>query len=205
MAKTAQKAGTPVKGKTAAKPAKKAAPSKSAPESSMPRSLVENVPASADFMKNLLAAADRIPSVIAQVEASKKSGAISAARSYVVLYRIAERIGELLDPLSKYTNVLKSVDLPQIFETEGIPNVTLEEGYRVGISHTTRASVRPGQKEAAIEWLNNHDKGDLIQPTINASTLSSLAKQMMEEDNVELPDDIFNVALVPNTSVNKVK
>ena len=81
-------------------------------------------------------------------------------------------------------------------------NVSLSEGFRVGVSHAWRASVRPDMGSRAKEWLRKNGKGDIVTETINASTLSAFAKQKAEE-NFDLPDDIFNVAQVPNTSVTK--
>jgi hypothetical protein len=43
----------------------------------------------------------------------------------------------------------------------------------------------------------------LVKETINASTLAAFAKAELEEGR-ELPDDIFNVYIMPNTSVTKV-
>jgi len=171
---------------------------------SLPASLAKTVPAAVYIMAAMSAVAKEIPKLQRQVSANQKAGAITLARTYVVVHRMQARIDEILKPLSELSAQLKNVAIPEAFEAEGIPSVNLEEGFRVGVSVTTRASVRPGQKEAAIEWLSSNGYADIVQPTINASTLSSLAKQI-GEDNKDLPDTIFNVALMTNTSVTATK
>lgn len=49
----------------------------------------------------------------------------------------------------------------------------------------------------------NAPNAAIVKETINASTLAAFAKSEMEEGR-ELPDDIFNVYIMPNTSVTRV-
>lgn len=127
------------------------------------------------------------------------------ARAFVVLHRLNERMlseEKAFKPFKELWGRYKNVVVPEAFEQAGVPNISLDEGFRVGIAVRTAASVIPGKKEEAYAWLQDNGAGDLIQPTINASTLSAYAKQKGEK-NEELPADIFNVALMPNTSVTK--
>ncbi len=128
------------------------------------------------------------------------------ARAFVVMHRLAERMlseEKAFKPIKEFYKATKELTVPACFEQAGVPNVSLDEGFRIGITVNIRASVRPGQKVAAFTWLQENEKGDLIQPTLNASTLSAFAKEMREQ-NFDLPDDIFNVAEMPNTSVTKI-
>lgn len=121
------------------------------------------------------------------------------------MHRINERLlseEKALKPLKTIWGDYKNFKVPEAFEQAGIENVPLSEGYRVGITVNVRASVVPGQKEKAFAWLQDNEAGDLIQPTLNASTLSSYAKGLREQ-NRDLPADIFNVAEMSNTTVTK--
>lgn len=153
-------------------------------------------------MMAMMNVAQLAPKLFKEIDAAKKAGPVPLARAYVVLHRLQSRIEELLKPLDARIKACKELEVPEAFEIAGVPSITLEEGFRVGISIRTLASIKTGQKEAAIEWLNEQDKGDIVQPTINASTLSALAKELGEK-NIDLPEAIFTVARVPNTSVTK--
>ena len=45
----------------------------------------------------------------------------------------------------------------------------------------------------------------LVTETVNSSTLSAAAKFELEEHGREFPEELFNVALVPTTSVTATK
>ena len=124
------------------------------------------------------------------------------ARAYISIKNIHELVEGLEKSLSEYKRHLQYKVVPDSFEREGIKTTTLRDGFRVTISQLVRASIK--DKEAGFEWLRSHDLGDLIQPTVNASTLSATAKSLLEEGR-ELPEDIFTTNIVANTSVTKVK
>ncbi len=129
------------------------------------------------------------------------------ARAFVVMHRLQKRMlsdEEAFKDFKAWHREVKEHLVPQCFEQAGIENVPLSEGFRVGTSEAWRASIKPDQKVGAYAWLKENEKGDIIQPTVNASTLSALAKQMAETNN-ELPEEFFNTALVPSTSVTSIK
>lgn len=130
---------------------------------------------------------------------------IELARSFVALRILKEKLEVALKPFDAFYEEMAKVKIPTMFERHKVPNVTLEEGYRVQVSHTLRASIRGGQdKEAAYQWLRDNGLGDLVTETVNAATLSAAAKAMAEE-NRELDGDLFNVAIMANTSFVRVK
>lgn len=53
-------------------------------------------------------------------------------------------------------------------------------------------------------WLKQHDLGSLIKPTVNASSLSGAAKELMENGQ-ELPEELFAVHTKDNVSITKGK
>ncbi len=146
------------------------------------------------------------PELQRQLDEAEKAGPVQMARAFVVLHRLNERMlsdEKAFKDFKALYKQTKELTVPNCFEQAGVPNVPLDEGFRVGISVNTRASIREGKKAEAFVWLRDNDKGDIIQPTINASTLSALAKQL-GENNIDMPDDIFNVARMPNASVTKI-
>jgi hypothetical protein len=96
----------------------------------------------------------------------------------------------------------KQETIPTMFKENGITSIAVD-GYRYVISENVRASIPPDKKEEAYEWLRDNDLEKLIIETVNASTLAAEARRMMEVGK-ELDPDLFNVYILPITSVTKV-
>lgn len=195
MAKTA------TKDETAAKPV----------PSTLPASLIKALPTAALMIKHTAEMAKLLPKLEKELKASQAHGAIQLARSFVVFHRLVERMKETIKPIyhddpekpglfEQYKRKL----LPEAFEIEGVKSIPLAEGFRVGTSSQYRASIKKDQKDKAYAWLRANKLGDIISSTVNASTLSSAASKMIEDENRELPEELFSVAMVPTTSVTKV-
>jgi hypothetical protein len=150
--------------------------------------------------------ADVMFSLGSELETSLKdydtADVVEATRAFVHLRRVKDEIDELNKRFNKVYEEWKTKKIPQKFDEAGVPTVNLEEGYRVTISQLVRASVKPDQKLAAYDWLRNNGLGDIVTETINSSTLSAVAKSMAEE-NRELSADLFNVVVIPSTSVTR--
>lgn len=129
---------------------------------------------------------------------------VEFSRFFLQMRVLKDRIDEVFKPFNDLYTQTREIDLPAKFEEAGVPSVSLSEGYRVTVAHSVRAAVKGGMKDTAIEWLNNNGLSDIVTETINASTLSAVARSMAEE-NRELDPDIFSVYVQPTTSVTKVK
>lgn len=178
----------------------------------LPASIVNTLPSAKDVMAHMAQINKLLPHLEKEMAKALKGGAITTARAYVALHRLEERIDEVLKPLFSEKKDApgllyryKTDLIPKAFEQDGVTNVPLAEGYRVGISSRFLASIKPDQKEAAYDWLRGHGLGDIITATVNAQTLSSALRKEMEDKNVEAPDELFNVAMVPTTSVTATK
>jgi hypothetical protein len=134
--------------------------------------------------------------------AAEDGDVVEFARAFVSLRKLKDKLDELDKAFSKLFEPAKVEKLPGAFDRAGVPSVTLDEGYRVTVSQTVRASVRADQREGAAAWLRDHDMASVVTETINASTLSAIARSMLE-DGSELPQEHFTVAIIPNTSVTK--
>lgn len=134
------------------------------------------------------------------------------AQVYAALRRCEDAIKDALKPLGVKIDTapedsalikMKDEVLPAVFEREKIKSFTTTNGFRVTISQNYKASILSGQKEAAFEWLRKNKLGDLIVETVNAQSLSSTAKRLLEEQNKELPDTLFNAFFKASASLNK--
>lgn len=203
MAKTAKKAAPPATKKASPAKAGTAAKDKEVP-TSLSKSLIASLPVSAEIMKHALAIEALLPQLDKELERSRKAGALSLARSFVVLHRMNARFDEMFKPFTATFTYYKTKVVPETFEIEGVPNVPLAEGFRVGVSSAFYASIKKDMKTAAYAWLQQNKLADIIQNTVNASSLAAALKSKLEDENIEAPAEIFTAAYVPNTSVTKI-
>lgn len=139
---------------------------------------------------------------VALTNASRRDH-VQFARAFVNLYKIREVIKEFEKQFEALWAEYNGKLMPDAIEGAGVTNVPLAEGLRVQRSQVTRASIREGMREAAHAWLKvNYPM--VVTETVNASTLSSLAIELIEEQNIDLPDEMFNVALMPVMSITKI-
>lgn len=139
-----------------------------------------------------------------EIDGADMNGPIELSRALVTLRFLKDKIDATFKQFDTIYMDVKDKRLPEAFDKAQIPHVNLDEGYRVGVSHSIRASIRPNMKEAAFEWLREHQLGDIVTQTVNSSTLSAVARTMGEE-NKELAPELFNVHILPTTSVTKTK
>jgi len=90
--------------------------------------------------------------------------------------------------LQKEFDHLRKHRIPEMMENMGIQNVKLEGVGRVSLRGEIYASIV--DKDLAYSWLQEHGHGDLIKPTVNASTLKAFLKEQMREGEV-LPEEAF--------------
>jgi len=82
--------------------------------------------------------------------------------------------------------------LPAKMEAEGMQTVTVAGVGRLSNAPQFRASVKAEHKMDMQEWLRINGFGEMIQETLNSSTLKAWVKEQMEEGN-EVPTDYLNL------------
>ena len=123
--------------------------------------------------------------------------------SYVVTKRVNDMLEEGRKLIGAVAQEASYKVIPDKMADEDISTFTSRLGYRVTVSQRFSASML--DKERGFDWLRAHDLGDLIQPTVNAQTLSAQARRLVEEENIELPEDIFKTSIAPYVSVTAVR
>lgn len=122
------------------------------------------------------------------------------------LYANLRAVIDSMDEHRKALNAIKShlqyTFLPQLMASASLKTATLSAG-RLTVTTDVRASIRKDMKEIGYAWLRDNDLDALITETVNASTLSALAKDFISHAK-ELPDDVFNVAVNERVSLTKV-
>jgi len=141
--------------------------------------------------------------VTTDYEEIKIRGSASAlANRYKRLYEIEEEIDKIMKVIGLVMNHMKTTSIPAAFETEELKSFTTNDGKRITVTNRVFASISKNYKEEAYEWLRKNKLGDLIYETVNSQSLSSAAKSIMSEGR-EMPEDLFNVAILNNVSVTK--
>ena len=108
---------------------------------------------------------------------------------------------ELSDINRKY-DLLRLNIVPEKMAEEDVTSLTVAGVGRLGVTGDVYAQIT--DKGVAFEWLNDHGHGDLIQPTVNSSSLKALMRQFMK-DGTEYPQEAFKVSPFSRASVTKVK
>lgn len=147
---------------------------------------------------------------LAQLEKLVAKGTTAAELAFIYkrIRDVREALMDACAPLASewtasgiYDKLQKKL-VPEAFEREGISSFTSSWGFRVTTGQKYYASMR--DKEKAMAWLQENGLGALIQPTVNASTLSAAGKAMLDEGK-ELDDELFECYFQPNTSLTRMK
>lgn len=97
----------------------------------------------------------------------------------------------------------KEVSMPKRMDDEECKTFNTED-FRVTRTAKLFASIPSDNQEAAYQWLRDNGYEALIKETVNASSLSGAAKEMMENGN-ELPEDLFKCHVKDSVSITKKK
>ena len=113
-----------------------------------------------------------------------------------------EALEEELKDLNKHFDFLRITKIPQMMEDSGVKNINVEGVGRVSLTADMHVSVKAEMKEAFYLWLRDNGREDLIQPTVNSSTLKATVKNMVKKGE-EIPDDLLNVSPFTRASITK--
>jgi hypothetical protein len=114
-----------------------------------------------------------------------------------------ESVDAALSDIKKRIDFAKEVSLPQRFDDEQVKTFNTDK-FRVTKTSRVFASILPEVKDEAFQWLEENEFGSLIKPTVNASSLSAAAKELMENGK-ELPEDYFRCHMKNGVSITVLK
>jgi hypothetical protein len=118
--------------------------------------------------------------------------------AYELLTDNQKATGALLERMSRGL-------IPDLMDTKDTKTISIASiGRRFTVSAKLSASII--DKPGAYGWLRDpkQDAADLIQETVNASTLASFAKSYVNEQGKDLPEAYFRVNTMRYTSVTKI-
>lgn len=109
--------------------------------------------------------------------------------------------GDLKD-LNKVFDFLRITKIPAKMDEDGVDRISVAGVGRVSLTADMHVSVKADMKEKFYEWLRDNGRGDLLQETVNPSTLKAAVKGMYKKGE-EIPDDLLNVSPFTRASITK--
>lgn len=120
----------------------------------------------------------------------KKNDVSEIFSSYYLLKEQYAKLDGLRKELYHIVDHCEKSRLPDKLESMGIDKVRVPELER-SFYILRKYSASTVDREKAINWLKDNGHGDIVQETVNASTLTAFLKDMVLEENIDPPDDIF--------------
>jgi hypothetical protein len=115
-----------------------------------------------------------------------------------------EAISEISDRLSKeqipdlVRDLREKTGVKPPFKIEGVGSVSVAYKWSATILEHGELGKQPG-----YDWLRNNGAESLITETVNAQTLASHARDMLENHGEEMPPELFKVGQNAYTSIRK--
>jgi hypothetical protein len=97
---------------------------------------------------------------------------------------------------------LTKVKIPEAFDNDGIKNMSVDGIGRISLRTDIYASIKAGHKEEALQWLSDIGSEDLIQPTVNSSTLKAFLKGRIKSGE-DTPEEFFNITPYQQATITK--
>lgn len=111
-----------------------------------------------------------------------------------------EELGNQLKIVNAHYDVLRMESIPEKMDSEGVENIRLEGIGRVSL--TADMFVATTDKAGLYKWFHDNGLADLIQETVNASTLKAFVKRRIKEAK-DIPADFLRVTPFTRASITK--
>lgn len=127
---------------------------------------------------------------------------VDLAKLFVQLKGAHGTIKESSTNLGKVFDSLRLTKIPEKMDEQGISGAKFEGLGRLTLTSDVHASIKAGMKPQAQEWLDDHGHSDLVQETVNSSSLKALAKVYIKQGE-NLPEEFFNVSPITRANITK--
>ena len=102
----------------------------------------------------------------------------------------------------KRLDYMNKAAIPEMLERMGIDKIQVPEIAR-SFYILTKSSASMIDKDAGFKWLRERGDGALITETVSAGTLSSYMKDLITNEGIDPPDDIFRFSTYNTTGMSK--
>jgi hypothetical protein len=122
------------------------------------------------------------------VDALKQTDLVGTVSTYHHLKKAYDRLDKARKSVYGHLNHLDKTKIPAAFEEAGVDMVRVPELER-SFYPLTKYSASMPDKIVGMEWLREHGGEELIQETVNASSLTAFIKSMILDEGVEPPEE----------------
>ena len=126
---------------------------------------------------------------------------VEVIRHYDSLRNVTQKIKVAREALDQIEMRLSREQVPDVMDRHGVRTITVEGVGRVSLADKWSCSMV--DKWSGIDWLRANGHGDLVQETVNSSTLGAFARNLSEEEGFDLPSDLFKTSVMTYTSITK--
>ena len=113
-----------------------------------------------------------------------------------------DALGKVKTEWQKKFDHLRLFRIPEQMENEGINSVNLEGIGRLSTQGNIYAGIMKDKKDEAYDWLRDNGHGDLINGTVNSSSLKAFLKECMRNGEA-FPDDLFKATPYMMATITK--
>ena len=122
--------------------------------------------------------------------------------AFVDLKQRLETAKNAVTIIQKEFDYLRIEVIPEVMDDMGIGSANFPEIGRLGTAADAWVSIAAGKKVDAYKWLEDNGYEDLIQNTVNASTLKAFLKDLYKR-GIEFPEELFSFKPYTRASVTK--
>lgn len=131
-----------------------------------------------------------------------KMATVELAHVQNFVREMKDAIDEFEKPINKFYDHLRMTTVPDQMDEEGITKVAIDGLGTLYVSSDVNVSVLAGQKQASFDWLKANGLADLINSTVNSSTLKAAMKEEIRAGKV-IPTDIYKITPVSRAVIKK--
>lgn len=161
--------------------------------------MTDSVNRTQNAAKHLNELADQIQGVIDEFPkmsiADRARFFFQLKEAYADLDKARKRIYAHVDALNKH-------HIPEMLENAEMDKIQLPDLGR-SFYILTKNSCSMVDKDAAMSWLRDRGDGALIQETVNAGTLASYMKDLITNEGIDPPEELFKVSTYNTTGISK--
>jgi hypothetical protein len=99
-------------------------------------------------------------------------------------------------------DVLRYETIPEKMDSDGIERISYEGIGRISLTGDLLVSTKAGAKDQLFTWFREHELADLVQDSINPSTLKAWVKGRMEK-GLDIPTDLINITPITRAGITK--
>ena len=161
---------------------------------------MKNTALDIDIKDSISVLSDHISTLINKTEKIAISDVNNLLKAFLYIKDLRKTLEANFDVLNTYYQKLNTETVPQAIEAIGFESVTMgNKVFTVGAQ--LHASIPEHKRQEGLEWLRNHDLGDIIKEGVNPKTLSSAISLYIEEKGLTPPPEAMSVHMQKVTSV----